>query len=282
MTENTQCLADFLLDVEAANRSESTIYFYHQKLVAFLAFLAEQGVTTPVAITPRLLRQFLVTLRANHNSGGVHAYWRAIRAFVRFLVREEVIERNPLDKMRRVEVEQPLLEPIAPETITALLGICDASEIGKRDRAVFLTLLDSGMRAGEITALIVGDLDQSDGSITLRKTKSKKARIVFISEHTKCAVFEYLECRSQVQYDQPLFLAYATTGRVGLLTYNGLRAIVTRRAKQAGIKPPSLHGFRRTFALSMLRSGADVISISRLMGHGSLPAIQRYLKTDER
>jgi site-specific recombinase XerD len=208
----------------------------------------------------------------------VHAFYRAIRAFIRFLVREGVLNRNPLDRLRRLQVEQPLLDPLPPDTITALLVACDASEKGTRDKAIFLTLLDSGIRAGELTALTVGDVNLKNGSITIRKAKSRKGRIVFIGVQTRRGVLDYLWFRPTINNDEPLFLAYSKTGHVGPLTYNGLRAIVTRRAKQARVAPPALHGFRRTFALSMLRSGADVISLSRMMGHGSLPVIQRYLK----
>ena len=123
ISEIASCLDDFLLDVEAANRADGTLRFYRQKLEGFLKFLAEQGVTTPDAITPPVLRRFLILLQKNHTSGGVHAYWRAIRAFVRFLVREEVIERSPLDKMRTLEVDQPLLDPIEPTVIEALFVV---------------------------------------------------------------------------------------------------------------------------------------------------------------
>ena len=274
ISENQLCLADFLLDVQAANRAAGTLQFYRQKLEEFLAFLAAQDVNTPQQITPTVVRRFLVSLQLSHTPGGVHAFWRAMRAYMRFLVREEIIERNPLDKVRTPEVDQALLDPVAPETVAALLDTCDATEKGKRDRAIFLTLLDSGLRAGELTALTVADVDHSDGSIMVRKSKSKRGRIVFISALTRRAIRSYLRCRKAVQDNDPLFVAVGVVP----LTYDGLRAIVTRRAKQAGIKPPSLHSFRRAFALAMLRNGADVVSLSRLMGHGSLPVMQRYLK----
>jgi len=54
--------------------------------------------------------------------------------------------------------------------------------------------------------------------------------------------------------------------------------MIKRRAAKAQIETPTLHGFRRSFAISMLRSGADIISLSRMMGHGSLPILTRYLK----
>ncbi len=277
IAEIEQRLADFLLDARAAGRAAGTLRFYRQKLDPFLAFLAAQDVTTPEQITPAILRAFLVHLQSNHTSGGVHAYWRAVRAFVRFLVREDAISHNPLLRVRPPELTQPLLDPVDPATVEALLAVCDATQLGRRDAAIFLTLFDTGLRAGELVALLVGDVDQTDGAITVRKGKGGKGRVVFIGPRTRRALRAYLRSRPDhagMQDNAPLF---ATRHGV-TLTYDGLRGVVTRRAKQAGIAAPTLHSFRRAFALAMLRNGADVVSLSRLMGHGSLPVIQRYLK----
>lgn len=274
-TEIEQLLADFLLDARAAGRAAGTLRFYRQKLDGFLAFLAAQAANTPEQITPATLRAFLVHLQSNHTTGGVHAYWRAVRAFVRFLVREDAISHNPLLRVRPPELTQPLLDPVDPATVEALLAACDATRLGKRDTAIFLTLLDTGLRAGELVALIVGDVDQADGSITVRKGKGGKGRVVFIGPRTRRAIRAYLRSRYGLQDSDPLFSA---RGNTNALTYDGLRSVVTKRAKQAGIAAPPLHSFRRAFALAMLRGGADVVSLSRLMGHGSLPVIQRYLK----
>jgi len=65
ISENEYCLAGFLLDVQAANRAAGTVQFYRQKLNHFLAYLAEQGVTSPQQITPTVLRRFLVALQAS-------------------------------------------------------------------------------------------------------------------------------------------------------------------------------------------------------------------------
>jgi integrase len=56
------------------------------------------------------------------------------------------------------------------------------------------------------------------------------------------------------------------------------RFIIERRAEAAGLTPPAIHGFRRAEALAMLRNGADVVSVARLLGHKDLAVIQRYLK----
>jgi site-specific recombinase XerD len=60
------------------------------------------------------------------------------------------------------------------------------------------------------------------------------------------------------------------------LTYSGLHQIVRRRANLAGVKTPSLHSFRRAFAINMLHAGVDVFSLHKLMGHSDLQVLLRY------
>ncbi len=269
---------DFLLDVRAANRTDATIGFYREKLKRFLTFLEGQGVTAPEAIGARQLRAFLVELAGERTAGGVHAHGRAVRAFVRFLVREEAIADNPLPKVRSPRVDQELLEPVSMATVEALLKTCDRSALGLRDKAMMLTLLDTGLRASELTALNIGDVDLDDGSVMVRRAKGRKGRVVFVGRQASRAIAAYLRTREDTAPLAPLWMAHHRNGERTRLAYDGLRDTIKRRAKLANVKAPSLHSFRRAFALAMLRSGADVMSLSRMMGHGSLPVLQRYLK----
>ena len=62
------------------------------------------------------------------------------------------------------------------------------------------------------------------------------------------------------------------------LSYAGLRQVVRRICKKANLPEQSLHDFRRTFALELLKKGVDIFTISRLMGHTSLQVLSRYLR----
>ena len=197
---------------------------------------------------------------------------------MRFLVREDALERNPLEKMRSPKLDQELLDPIPKEDIQALIATCEKDERGLRDKAILLVLLDTGLRAGELISLTIGDVIPTDGSISIHKTKSRKGRFVFLGRKSRRALAAYLRTRDDNEPTAPLVVAYQRNEEQTRLSYDGLRNILKRRAKKAQIDAPTLHGFRRSFAISMLRSGADIISLSRMMGHGSLPILTRYLK----
>jgi integrase/recombinase XerD len=54
--------------------------------------------------------------------------------------------------------------------------------------------------------------------------------------------------------------------------------MINRRSKLADIEAPSIHDFRRAFALAMLRSGVDIFTLAKLMGHSSIDVLKHYLK----
>ncbi len=142
----TAWLDIFLFDAEVVQRSLGTISFYREKLTPFVAFLTDVGVTHPAQLDANHLRAFLSQIGRGRTVGGIHAYWRALRAYLRYLVRQGALDRNPLDLLRAPRLEQPLLEPVAPDVIAALLAACEGTPTGVRDRAMLLVLCDTGLR----------------------------------------------------------------------------------------------------------------------------------------
>ena len=270
----------FLNDRRVAGRTAGTLRFYQGKLRPFIGHLASRGIEDPEAVAATHIRGFLLELALDHSPGGVAAYYRALRAFFGFLVREGVLQKDPMANVHPPRVDLEILEPVGPETVEALLKVCDQTEIGRRDASILLTLLDSGLRAGEATNLDVGDFDPRDGRLQVRRSKSRRGRSAFVGKRARRALLRYLRMRGQPAPKAPLWLAYHRTGEVGRLSYSGLRDLVKRRAQRAGVAPPMLHSFRRAFAIGMLRAGADVVTVSRLLGHGSLPVVMRYLKQE--
>lgn len=113
-----------------------------------------------------------------------------------------------------------------------------------------------------------------DGALHIREGKGGKSRVVFVGSKTMRELMRYLRGKPQTG---PLF----RTDEGQRLTYWGLRQLIRRRAEAAGVKPPSLHAFRRAFALMSLRAGMDIYSLQRLMGHSDLSVLRRYLAQTE-
>jgi integrase/recombinase XerD len=157
------------------------------------------------------------------------------------------------------------------EDIGAIIETCDKTFNGLRDKAILLGLLDTGARADEFLGMKLDDLNLVNGEILIRQGKGGKFRTVFLGKSSRRSVRAYLKYRTDISHS----LWVSQYGEQ--LSYWGLREIIRRRSKKASIKTPSLHSFRRAFAINMLRAGVDVFSIQKLMGHADLQVLRRYL-----
>ena len=249
---------------------------YGPRLAHFVHYCEARNVTHLEAIDAGLIREYLLHLEeAGHNAGGVHGYYRVLKTFLRWYEAEAEPDgwRNPIRKVPPPKVPEEILEPVELDTVARLIAACDAGREGTRDRAILLTLLDTGARASELTGFDVDNLDAVTGALTIRKGKGGKGRVVFLGQKARKAVRAWLRERG----DAPGALFCTDAG--GRFTYFGLRAVVMRRARNAGITPaPPLHSFRRAFAINMLRAGTDLLTLQRLLGHADLSVLKRYAK----
>lgn len=271
---------EFLIDRKAAGLSSETLAWYTKKLNIFREFLAAQGRHDLADVTASDLRRFLVHLaERGHNPGGVKNIFRAVRAWLRWYGAEHAPQGwdNPLRKLKTPRTAEPPLEPVSLEVVKAMLTTCDKTFAGERDRAIILALLDTGCRASEFCAIDLADLNLATGAVILRgeTTKSRRQRGVFLGAKTLRQTARYLRLR------RDKCPALWVTEQGTRLTYSGLRQIIRRRAERAGVKEPSLHSFRRAFALLSLRNGCDVYSLQKLMGHADLSVLRRYLAQTE-
>ncbi len=269
-------IESFLVDRKAQNMAGGTLYFYRAKLALFSRYCERQVITQISDIVPDTIRRYLLHLEdTGHNPGGIHAAFRALRAFLLWFEAETEPEgwKNPIRRVKAPRVPTEPLQPVELETVKALITCCAGSGLtALRDRALFLFLLDTGARAAEVCALNLGNIDLMAGSVLIRQGKGRKPRTVFIGQKTRRALRAYLKARTD---NNPALWAADDSGR---LTYWGLNLILVRRAKLAGVKKPGLHDFRRAFALNFLRNNpGEIYSLQKLMGHADLQVLRRYL-----
>jgi site-specific recombinase XerD len=265
----------FLIDRKARGTATGTLRFYQVKLRLFAAYCEGQAVTQIGQITPGLLREYLLHLEAGHNPGGRHAAYRAARAFLYWYESEAEPQgwKNPARKVAAPRVPTEPLEPVPMGDVRKMIQVCIRGTFaGDRDYAILLCLLDTGARASEFLAANVADVHRFRGDMLIRRGKGAKPRTVYLGRKARRALRLYLATRRD---DGP---ALWITREGERLTYDGLRAVLVRRSAAAGVPAPSAHGFRRAFALTMLRAGTDVFTLAKLMGHEGIGVLQRYLK----
>jgi site-specific recombinase XerD len=252
-----------------------TLTFYKQQLGHFLKYCESQLISSIEDITPNVIRQFLLWHQeTGHNPGGLHATFRTLRVFLLWYESEAEPDgwKNPICKVKAPKVSNEPLSPVEPEDVSALLKTCEANSfLDYRDKALIMFLLDTGARAREVLGVNIQDTNPVSGEIFIHHGKGGKSRSVFIGKASRKSMRAYLKHRID---DHP---ALWITEEGERLEYGGLRAVLCRRSKQAGIQTPCLHSFRRAFAINMLRAGVDVFSLQKLMGHADLQVLRRYL-----
>ncbi|HBG75223.1 MAG: hypothetical protein A2X25_12770 [Chloroflexi bacterium GWB2_49_20] len=269
----------FLNDRKARGAAEGTIYFYSKKLKLFIGYCEAIAVDRISQITPTMIRQYLLFLETTgHNPGGRHAAFRALRAFLNWY--DDEVEpsfwSNPIGKVRAPKVPTDPLEPVSFENVASMVKTCEKGTFtGDRDAALLLCLLDTGARANELLDVDLDDINQARGDILIRQGKGSKPRQVYLGKYSRRALRKYLKHR-----DDNNSALWVSDPRYGSerLKYDGLRAVLRRRASEAKVVEPSPHDFRRAFALSMLRNGTDLYTLAKLMGHEGITVLQRYLK----
>lgn len=225
-----------------------------------------------------MLRRFLLWLEdTGHNAGGVHGYYRAVRAFLLWYEKENEPEnwRNPIRKVKAPKVGKEILEPVSLETVSAMLETCGGDFYGMRDKALILFLLDTGARASEVGLIDRKDVNAITGEVIIRHGKGDKERKVYLGSKSRKALRSYLRTRTDAN---PALFVGRTRER---LTYDGLKQAVERRGTMAKVEPPAPHAFRRAFAINCLRAGMNIYTLKELMGHEDLQILQRYLKVTD-
>ena len=265
----------FLLDCRARNLSKGTISFYKKKLKIFLQFCDNRFIPELEQITSQFIREYIIWLEnEGHNAGGCHAYYRALKAFMKWYERETESDnwRNPIDRVRGPKVNLGPLEPAKIGDIKKMLEVCGNDFFGLRDKLILLVLMDTGARASELINLNIEDINPVTGVLAIRNGKGGKFRNTYLGRKSRKALRKYLKLLKD--NNGPLFLNRYSER----IAYDGLRGIMERLANRAGVEKPSIHSFRRYFALEMLRNGVDVFSLQILMGHSDIQILRRYLK----
>ena len=267
-----QDIDTFMRDCRSRGLSHHTVAYYRRQLTFFQAYCETLGVLETENITADNLRQYLISLEDNHNPGGRHARYRAVKVFMLWFEREFEPEEwsNPIQKVKPPRYSKEPIEGASIEQIRKLIDTCDTSFIGLRDRAILMFLLDSGVRVQELLDLDINKVLDS-GAVLVEHGKGNKPRVTYIGNKTMKALRKYLRRRQ----DNNLALWVTRAGnRVAKSTIQGMLA---RRSKAADIPVQSPHDFRRAFVLNMLRSGkVDVFSLKLLTGHTSLDVLGRY------
>jgi site-specific recombinase XerD len=166
---------------------------------------------------------------------------------------------------------------LGAEEVTALLAGCDDSTaLGRRDHAIVVMLVRLGLRAREVAALSLDDVDWVHGEMVVRGKGNHTERLplpVDVGE----AVVAYLQDGRPETTCRALFLrAHASVG----LSAAGVSSVARGACMAAGVLGGSAHRLRHSAATAMLRAGASLDEVSQVLRQRDLQTTSSYAKVD--
>lgn len=263
----------FLLYLRAErNASPHTLRAYQHDLNAYLAFLRAKYPSLGLERSHRVVvRDYLSELLASHLQSASRLRAVAVlRAFYKFLLRQEMIRQSPFLSLPMPKREKKLPRFLSEEEMGKLLELTrtSARKQAPRDRAMLELLYSSGLRVQELCLLNVEDVDLWAGMARVFG-KGSRERLLPVGLTAQKAIHAYLGTRRH----GPLFL----NRQGGRLTDRGARLIVAKWVRLAALRQRvSPHSFRHSFATHLLDRGCDLRTVQELLGHRSLATTQIY------
>ena len=267
----------FALALRAEGKAPKTLVTYLESVDLLLEFVAERGMPDVSQLTSEHLREFIGHLFAKGNKPATASNrYRALKRFFGWLRDEGERTDNPLDRFKAPRIPEQVMPHYEPQEVEALLRVCSPTTYnGARDKAIILTLYDTGLRAGELVGIHLADMNAAHGTVLIRG-KAGKQRVVSLGSRTALAINRFLRMRQRQGYAD--FEILWVSERRARLAVGGLRRMLARRAKEAGVTFKGIHAFRRTSAIAFLEAGGYPDDLQTLMGWESSQMLRHYTK----
>ena len=301
---------EFMLYCRTTQLREKTMLSYEQTLRVFEKWCKEeQGITTVDKVNENVIRRYIFDLQergkytfyANDKQKAInyperrrdfrkpvstitiYNYIRNLRVFFNYLERNYIIKKHPMKRIRQLRATRLPKVYLTADELRRLLAKFDRAYFSEhRDYIMILLMLDSGMRLGECSTLLVSDLELNRKRINLRaeETKGRRERTVFFSPKTEKALRSWLQYKDRYVESDYLFPVKEHGGSIGVGNFEGnFRKYIARAGLNEEYTP---HCLRNNFAKRCLMNGMDIYTLSKILGHSSVTVTeQAYLDIND-
>ncbi len=204
-----------------------------------------------------------------------------VSSFFRFLIRMDIVQSNPCDKLQRPQTSPATPRGLSGDQVHQLLGVVPDSPIGLRDRAIILTLVLTGRRRAEVIGMKAGNLilDGDRAYYTYRGKGGKQGHRELPQpalNAIRASLGAFGKQLVTMPADESLWPSKSRQGKG--LTSGTFYGNLQRYFRKAGITPSGVHIFRHTAAKLRRDAGETVEDVSRFLDHSSLAVTTVYLR----
>jgi len=282
-------LPSWELALDSANKSPRTVKDYAASVKSLAKFLREHGMPDDIEeVGPEHIRAFLVAERERASAAYAQKHYRNLHVYFRWIEAEgERQAPNPMARVEKPAVPEVVKPFFTEAEITALLKTCSGQDFeSRRDAALIRILVDTGVRVSGLAGLRFSAEDDEKTDVFLQ---AKRLRVILkggdqwwvpIGSRTATAIDRYLRSRARhPKASSPwLWLGVRNGNRGEHFTDTGIRQMLERRGKQAGVQNANPHRFRHTFADKWLELGGNVDDLMNVAGWRSITMPLKYAR----
>ena len=284
------CFTDFLDYLTVKRRySLRTAKIYADAVEDFLRFALPENTAGSASSIPdkeildslkfQVIRGYVSSMMdRNLDPRTVNLHLSALSTFCSYLVKQDMLQSNPVKEVTRPKEKKRLPSFFTPEALKQYFDSPVADDYASvRNRLLVTMLFDTGLRRAEAASLRTGDIDLSRRTISIIG-KGNKQRFIPIVDSLCEKIGDYLVVRKAFLEEKPDTEAFFLTDKGGPAYVEFVNRIVKNELSSikgiSGKKTP--HTLRHSFATALLNNGADLNSIKEVLGHSSLAATEVY------
>lgn len=289
MSGFNQLTFQFTEHMKVKNYSPATAKSYIREMKNFFCYLKENSITDIKRATKDILKAYQLKIteyRDKENKGytasTISVKIRAVKRFFEYLESSNHILVNPAEYLKEPKKETRLPKAVlTQDEVRLILDQPNLSTMtGIRDRTVLEVFYSTGIRLEELINLSIYDCDLQGGLLRVNKGKFAKDRVVPLGKHAVKFLKEY------ITHVRPHFTRNNKTIRNLFVSQLGtplsgqvVEIMVRTYAREAGIKKKvTPHVFRHTFATELVKNGADITAVQKMLGHSDLRVTHIYTK----
>jgi integrase len=292
--------------LRAANKAQNTIDTYTKSVRYFAAFVdglpgsyrvsfpqdRDTALTPPAdiaGIEPGHVEAFIAAETQRTSASTASVRYRALQQFFKWAA-GKLIDASPMDGMSPPIVPEKPVPVIGEDALRKLLTACKGKDFtSRRDTAIIMVFLDTGIRLSELTRLRYSENEGEECDVDFDQdvlhiiAKGRRPRAVPFGNKTGVALSWYIRERAKLapRGQNALWLSSLHKGP---LTISGIAQLLERRCEEAKIPRVTPHQFRHTFSHLWLKDGGGETDLMRLNGWKSRQMLSRYAASaaDER
>jgi len=266
------------------NLSKNSVDAYINDITKLTTFFKEQNLElTPEQVVLQHLKDFVAWINDAGTSPRTQArVISGIKAFFKYLLLEEIIEKNPTALLEAPKIGRKLPDTLTVDEIDTLVKAIDMNKSeSQRNRAILETLYSCGLRVSELIDLRVSNLHFRMGFIKING-KGNKERLIPVGKKAKKEIKLYLKnYRGTLNIDKDSEDILFLNRRGKKLSRVMIFTIIKNLSKKVKMKKNvSPHTFRHSFASHLVEGGADLRAVQEMLGHESILTTEIYTHLD--